>query len=165
MNYFPEGAPTVFAELWFQTDMSVLGQECQNLEQKINGETIIFDNLGIYVVWIFTWKQHICIIFPILFSAANETKYLTKGDSVLVLAQLIDPKGNIRVTQEKWLHWNNETIRYFPDPKDGLNRTYHHGETSHTFALTVGYLESGLWGVRVFNGNSTNKVISNWIFY
>ena len=50
MNYFPEGAPTVFAELWFQTDMSVLGQECQNLEQKINGETIIFGNLGIYVV-------------------------------------------------------------------------------------------------------------------
>ena len=48
MNYFPEGAPTVFAELWFQTDMSVLGQECQNLEQKINGETLFFDNLGRY---------------------------------------------------------------------------------------------------------------------
>ena len=156
MNYFPEGAPTVFAELWFQTDMSVLGQECQNLEQKINGETIIFDNLGICSMNFFVKTAH--IIFPILFSAANETKYLTKGDSVLVLAQLIDPKGNIRVTQEKWLHWNNETIRYFPDPKDGLNRTYHHGETSHTFALTVGYLESGLWIVRVFKGNSTNKV-------
>ena len=46
MNYFPEGAPTVFAELWFQTDISVLGQECQNLEQKINGEPIFFGNLG-----------------------------------------------------------------------------------------------------------------------
>ena len=106
----------------------------------------------------FPCKQHIIISHHFV-SAANETQYLTTGDSVLVLAQLIDPKGNVRVSQEKWLHWNSETIRHFPDPKDGLNRTYHYGETSHTFALTVGYLESGLWRVRVFKGNTTTNEV------
>ena len=68
MNYFPEGAPTVFAELWFQTDMSVLGQECQNLEQKINGETIIFDNLGICSMNFFVKAAHMYYISHFIFS-------------------------------------------------------------------------------------------------
>ena len=83
---------------------------------------------------------------------------MTDGDSILVIAQLIDPKGNIRVFQEKLI--NNETISpYFTDPRDGLKRKFYHGEFTHTFALTAGYLEAGLWRVRVFKSNSSlNKV-------
>ena len=74
------------------------------------------------------------------------------------IAQLIDPKGNVRVSRDKWIEWNNETIIHFVDPKDGKNRSTYHGETSYVFALTAGYLESGLWRVRIFKGNITTKV-------
>ena len=71
---------------------------------------------------------------------------------------MIDPKGNVRVSQDKWIEWNNETIIHFVDPKDGKNRSAYHGETSYVFALTAGYFESGLWRVRIYKGNITTKV-------
>ena len=46
INYFPEGVPTVYAEIWLHTDISVLSEECLNLNQTSDGEPIFINNLG-----------------------------------------------------------------------------------------------------------------------
>ena len=60
-------------------------------------------------------------------------------------AELVDPMGNLRSSKETIIYWNNETIKQFVDPRDGKKQKFFHGETSYTFALNVGYIESGLW--------------------
>ena len=71
---------------------------------------------------------------------------------------MVDPKGNLRSSQETIINWNNETIKQFVDPRDGKKRNFH-GETSYTFALNVGFIESGLWRVRVFDSQSKQPYI------
>ena len=66
---------------------------------------------------------------------------------------MVDPLGNLRSSQETVINWNNETIKQFIDPRDGKNREFH-GETSYTFSLNIGYIEPGLWRVRVFDSES-----------
>lgn len=86
--------------------------------------------------------------------SANATNYLVDGMPIGVKAELVDPMGNLRSSKETIIYWNNETIKQFVDPRDGKKQKFFHGETSYTFALNVGYIESGLWRVRIFDSQS-----------
>jgi hypothetical protein len=126
LNFFPEGATTVYAEMWLHTDLEILGKDCLDMNDQPRGEPIMVENLS-----------------------TNGSNYLVNGDTVEVVAELVDPEGNVRVASEAAVEWNNHTIKYFTDPRDGQNRSFH-GEYAHNFQLSAGYIEAGLWTIRLY---------------
>lgn len=102
LSYFPAGAPIIFVELWLHTDLSLLDENCSS---KPEGEAILIPEL-----------------------VPDARKHLVDGKPITVKAELVDPKGNLRVEQETVIEWNNRTVRTFVDPRDGHKRDFYHGE-------------------------------------
>ena len=89
INYFPEGSSTIFAEVWFHTDLEqVKSKSCQLKSGSPKGNPLLIPNL-----------------------VPNDNGYLVDGTPIEVRAEAYDPKGNLRTFQDMTIEWNNRTVK------------------------------------------------------
>jgi hypothetical protein len=113
--FHPAGAKAVFAELWFHTGNASVSPGCRATGAAMEGRhAATVDNLG------------------------RDEKGEVRGDTLVLLADLLDPAGAVRCSERLEVAWSR---------KDGVRE----GEERAAFLqLNCGPLEAGLWQLRVW---------------
>lgn len=112
--FHPAGSQAVFSELWFHSGNSSLGPACRSSAASMEGwSPIQVDNLG------------------------KDEKGEVVGDTLVVLADLVDPQGDTRCSERVEVGWSR---------KDGVRE----GEERAAFlTMSCGSMEAGLWHLEV----------------
>ena len=112
--FHPAGGKTVFAELWLHTGEKSISPACKaSMSGMDDWDPIEVNNLG------------------------KDEKGDATGDTLVVLAELIDPQGEVRCSQKLEVPWSK---------KDGVRD----GEERAAFlSMTCGPLEPGLWHLQL----------------
>ena len=110
--FHPAGSRTVFAELWFHTEETGLSRDCRAAGSEMEGELAVVENIG-----------------------RNEAREV-EGDTLHLLARLVDPQGSVRCEQSVEVSWTKKDVR------DGVERAV-------LFTMSCGLMEAGHWKLTV----------------
>merc|ERR1712106_537362 len=104
--YHPAGSKSVFAELWFHASNGSISPQCRDTAHEMTGDVAEIDNIG------------------------KDEKNDLKGDTLYLLATLIDPEGKTRCTDKVEVAWNKKEV------KDEAER-------AAFLTLSCGFMEAG----------------------
>ena len=110
--FHPAGSRSVFAEMWFHTAENSLSRECQQASREMEGEVAVVENIG-----------------------RNEANEVV-GDTLYMVAKLVDPQGSVRCEQNVEVTWNKKEVR------DEVERAL-------LFTMSCGAMEAGHWKLTV----------------
>ena len=112
--FHPAGGKTVFAELWLHTGEKSISPACKaSMSGMDDWDPIEVNNLG------------------------KDEKGDATGDTLVVLAELIDPQGEVRCSQKLEVPWSKKY-----GVRDGEER-------AAFLSMTCGPLEPGLWHLQL----------------
>ena len=121
--YYPAGSKTVFAEMWFHASDSSINIKCKDSSKtEMNGEVAEIENIR-----------------------RNERNEV-EGDTLWMLAKLLDPDGNVRCEERVEVTWTKKDLR------DEVERAV-------LFKLSCGVMQAGHWRLTLQKESSDSPYV------
>ena len=114
--YHPAGSKSVFGELWFHASDLSISPQCRDTSHEMIGDVAEIDNIG------------------------KDEKNELKGDTLVLIANLIDPEGKTRCTERVEIAWNKKEV------KDDVER-------AAFLTMACGIMEAGKWKLTLQKAN------------
>ena len=110
--YYSAGSKSVFGEMWFHASESSINDKCKISQSEMIGEVAEIENIR-----------------------RNERNVI-EGDTLRLLAKLVDPHGSVRCHQSVEVTWDGKDLR------DDVERAV-------LFTMSCGVMEAGNWKLTV----------------